>query len=251
MHSRATPTLAHNPNPNPNPYPNPDPNPDPNHNQCHWTLGLYSSTIDQVRVHWKNNTDALGSWDTQRCSSEWAAVAMEQKDDQAVWPGIGTYSYAKASVTFVRAQPENIIDRYFFVGVALVFLSYLGAWINPAATPARVALSIITILTVVNNYQSLMLQLPVNQPHPVPNHAARPGATRPTPGYLWLTTMACKEVSPNPNPNPNPTLTLAGERGGHLAHGAALPQHDLQLGLLRGAGRRQLWHGRQRVAARE
>eukprot|EP00964_Phaeocystis_antarctica_P003410 scaffold1834_cov61-Phaeocystis_antarctica.AAC.1 len=47
------------PAPNPNPYPYPNPNPDPNHNQCDWTLGLYSSTIDQVHVHWKNNTDAL------------------------------------------------------------------------------------------------------------------------------------------------------------------------------------------------
>ena len=176
MHSRATPTPA--PNPNPNPYPNPDPNPGPNHNQCDWTLGLYSSTIDQVHVHWKNNTDALGSWDTQRCSSAWAAVAMQQKDDQAVWPS-GTFSYAKASVTFVRSQPENIINRYFFVGVALVFLSYLGAWINPAATPARVALSIITILTVINNYQSLMMQLPVPTLFPTTQRAPGPPAPAP------------------------------------------------------------------------
>ena len=133
--------------------------------QCNWTLGLYSATIDKVLVQWANNTDALGGWNTQRCSSEWAAVAMHQENARSVWPS-GTFSYAKASVKFVRAQPENIINRYFFVGVALVFLSYLGAWINPAATPARVALSIITILTVVNNYQSLMLQLPVNQPTP-------------------------------------------------------------------------------------
>ena len=133
--------------------------------QCNWTLGLYSSTVDKVLVHWKNNTKALGSWDTQRCASEWAAVAMHQENTQNVWPS-GTFSYAKASIKFVRAEPETLINRYFFVGVALVFLSYLGAWINPAATPARVALSIITILTVVNNYQSLTLQLPVNQSHP-------------------------------------------------------------------------------------
>ena len=218
MHSRATPTLAPNPNPNPNPYPNPDPNPDPNHNQCDWTLGLYSSTIDQVHVHWKNNTDALGSWDTQRCSSAWAAVAMQQKDDQAVWPS-GTFSYAKASVTFVRSQPENIINRYFFVGVALVFLSYLGAWINPAATPARVALSIITILTVVNNYQSFMLQLPVNQPCSQPRSAPRGH-----PPHPWLPVaddyglqgdqpQPQPQPQPNPNPNPNPCSRARGSLG--------------------------------------
>ena len=147
--------------------------------QCDWTLGLYSSTMDQVLVQWANNTDALAGWDTQRCSSEWAAVAMHQENAENVYP-LGTFSYAKASVTFVRAQPENIVNRYVFVGVALVFLSYLGAWINPAATPARVALSIITILTVVNNYQSLMLQLPVNQSHPASNRAVGPNWLAPT-----------------------------------------------------------------------
>ena len=31
-------------------------------------------------------------------------------------------------------------------------LSYIGFWINPAATPARVALGIIAILAVLTNY---------------------------------------------------------------------------------------------------
>lgn len=74
---------------------------------------------------------------------------------------MGSYSYAVASIEFIRGNPWGIFKRFFIIGVALVAISYCGVWINPAATPARVALAIITILTVISNYNAASAMLPV------------------------------------------------------------------------------------------
>ena len=42
----------------------------------------------------------------------------------------------------------------------IVLLGYLGSWINPAAAPGRIALGVISILIVANNYQSVKSDLP-------------------------------------------------------------------------------------------
>jgi hypothetical protein len=76
-----------------------------------------------------------------------------------------TYRYAVAHVRFVRANLwSRWLVRYYVVAVLLCALSYLGAWINPAATPARVALGIITILTVISNYNSCAQAGAANDP---------------------------------------------------------------------------------------
>jgi hypothetical protein len=139
--------------------------------ECHWTLGLYSSTADQVLVRWANETEALAAWDDPRCSEEWAAVSLRQQDVLKVYESMGSYSYAEASVEFVRTNPWTKMNQYFVVGVCLVGLSYMGVWINPAATPARVVLSTITILNVITNYNSLASQIPVGQTRTSSNFA--------------------------------------------------------------------------------
>ena len=52
------------------------------------------------------------------------------------------------------------MTTFFTTAVALVAIAYLGTFINPGATPARVSLGIITILAVVTNYLALVNTLP-------------------------------------------------------------------------------------------
>ena len=67
-------------------------------------------------------------------------------------------SFAEAYVPLVRS-PQSF-EIYLYASFLLVGLSYLGFWINPAATPARVALGIITILTVVNLQVAIAKKVP-------------------------------------------------------------------------------------------
>ena len=49
---------------------------------------------------------------------------------------------------------------YVGTAVVLVLMSFAGMFINPAATPARVALGVITILSVWTNFLGLMRTVP-------------------------------------------------------------------------------------------
>lgn len=126
---------------------------------CHWTLGLYSSMTNEVHLSWRNNTVAMQAWDQPACRSQWVPIALRQRSVVQVYDS-GGYSYALVEIDFVRGFPWRMFRQYFITSIALCFLSYIGSWINPAATPARVALGIITILTVVNSFISISSELP-------------------------------------------------------------------------------------------
>ena len=70
----------------------------------------------------------------------------------------GNYSFTKACIRLERLSAIYIMQ--ISLACLIVLLSYLGSWINPAAAPARIALSIISILIVANNYQSVQRSLP-------------------------------------------------------------------------------------------
>ena len=214
---------------------------------CHWTLGLYSSLADQVRVRWANNTEALINWDMPRCSEEWAAVMMHQEDILQTYVGMGSYSYAAASIDFVRSNPWVTMNLYFTVGVILVVVSYSGAWINPMSTPARVALAVITILTVVHNYHYFSKTLPVID-------ASRPRApSRSNAAFVLPSCVTCFEavcvcvcvcvcVLADAILRPAVDTRCADERGSHVDDGRTPKQPDLQYIVLRRASPCELRH---------
>ncbi len=70
----------------------------------------------------------------------------------------GNYSFTKACIRLERLSAMYIMQLA--LACLIVLLSYLGSWINPAAAPGRIALGIISILIVANNYQSVQRSLP-------------------------------------------------------------------------------------------
>ena len=105
-----------------------------------------------MRVRWRPDTDALNGW-ASHCASGWAPTHLEQENKEAVYLS-GTYSYAVARLSLTRIGSFGYMSLYFFVSVALVLVSYAGTFIDPRATPARVALGVITILSVLSNWQA-------------------------------------------------------------------------------------------------
>ena len=70
----------------------------------------------------------------------------------------GNYSYTKACIRIERLSAIYVVQ--IVLACLIVLLSYLGSWINPAGAPGRIALGIISILIVANNYQSVRASLP-------------------------------------------------------------------------------------------
>ena len=63
----------------------------------------------------------------------------------------GNYSYTKACIRLERLSAIYVMQLA--LACLIVLLSYLGSWIAPTAAPGRIALGIISILIVANNYQ--------------------------------------------------------------------------------------------------
>jgi len=142
--------------------------------RCSWLTGVYSENEEDVVLQW-HPSGSFVNWQVG-CSSEWAPVQLKATNlvgtyDSNMFQRQVNFTQTYAQVDFIRTDAMIKFQNYFVLAVILVTLSYLGFFINPAATPARVALGIIAILAVISNYNALMRSLP-------------PGA-----GSTWLTSF--------------------------------------------------------------
>ena len=71
----------------------------------------------------------------------------------------GSFTSLQAFFTFKR-RVSYFITATFMPAVVLVILSWCCFWIDPSAVPARVALSITTILTTILLYGSVNSNMP-------------------------------------------------------------------------------------------
>ena len=125
--------------------------------RCAYTVGVYSDKAEQVTISWREDVDAIESWST-KCLSQWVVTSLEQKDVTQTYAS-GNYSYVRAHLSFTRI-PDRYIFDYMLQSVVMVVISCLGFLIDPYATPARVALGIITVMVVLQNYIALSSTLP-------------------------------------------------------------------------------------------
>ena len=127
--------------------------------QCSHMAGLYSQKADHVQLQWKPEVEAIAGWSSSaNCLSGWVVTALTQEDVVQSFSS-GDYTYAKATLSFTR-QPRAFLLNYLMQSVVMVVISWLGFLIDPDATPARVALGIITVMVVLQNYIALSNALP-------------------------------------------------------------------------------------------
>ena len=150
---------------------------------CTFKLGMYSQKASEVYIQWRgvagvsagpdctpanggftNASDgvrcekpALANWQGA-CLAEWHATKMSQESELQQYVS-ANYTYATAYLDFSRA-PAVWLWSYFMPAVVMVNLSYLGFYIDPMATPARVALGMFTVLVVMTLFISLTSKLP-------------------------------------------------------------------------------------------
>jgi len=131
---------------------------------CLVLAGLYSYTAENVRLEWKDAARPLGVVLDQLKGSpdkvvagEWGITSIGGSSLIDSYPS-GDYSYAKACIAFER---RGSLNAYSFVfAIIFVALSYLGSWISATAAPGRIALAVICVLIVTNNYAAVKKELP-------------------------------------------------------------------------------------------
>lgn len=152
---------------------------------CPLIMGEYQLFSHEANITWKAGRQAFGDW-RSACPSGWKPSAHRFRNEIVVFPS-GNYSFVYAELDLTRGNMYELVRGYVVTSVLLVFLSSLGFFINPLATPARVAerpqtfqsatrvailpaetfssmprsqLGVITILTVLNNMISVEQMLP-------------------------------------------------------------------------------------------
>ena len=120
--------------------------------RCDYILGLYS----------QNKADVVLQWyaDTMDPTNQNYGKGIDNLEPTAVWTvsldaadqinleqtySVGTFTYAKATLTFKR-RAQGYVISYIILTLFFVSMSYCGFFINPAATPGRVALAVITVV---------------------------------------------------------------------------------------------------------
>ena len=124
---------------------------------CTFLVGSYTDTSADTYLRWKEQRTGLANYDGA-CMAEWYATGFEQEDLELVYSS-ANFTYAKAKVTFSRS-PGLMLEAYIIPAIILVLCSYFGFFIDPAATPARVSLSMLTIVVSANNVLGLIRVLP-------------------------------------------------------------------------------------------
>lgn len=126
--------------------------------RCSYILGMYSQSATEVILRWKPAAHALAQWD-QMGTAVWTTTKLEQKDVLLTYAGLGNYSSARAWLT-IKRNHDGYVMSYLVLAVVFVCMSYANFWINPAAVPARTALSVITVLVVSGLSQACKSSLP-------------------------------------------------------------------------------------------
>lgn len=126
--------------------------------RCEWWNGVFNNGAENVQIRWRPNWNAFDNLFAS-CPTAWVPTSQVY-DNRFLVVADTNYSYAWAEVSLTRRAPWSMMETYFFGAFALVFLSFLGTFVNPHATPARVALGVITILSVRANYLHLIESMP-------------------------------------------------------------------------------------------
>ena len=148
---------------------------------CLFLAGMYSQTAAQVQVRWKDVSSPLGNHLTRDdilVAGQWAIGSVKGESVIDSYAS-GNYSYAKACVRFERQLKAYLMQ--ILLACLYVLMSYLGTWINPAATPGRIMLSVTCILIVANNFQAVRAARRCVSPSRCTTSA---GSTRPRPPSL-------------------------------------------------------------------
>ncbi|CAH3152680.1 unnamed protein product, partial [Porites lobata] len=113
---------------------------------CHFQVGSYSETEDNVIVKWRNDNGIFIPSDVE--IPQYDLSNVKAKNNRGVYT-TGVFSEPDATFIFKRRLMFYVYGFYLPVTL-VVLLSWVSFWIDPESTPARVSLGVITILAMGN-----------------------------------------------------------------------------------------------------
>lgn len=113
---------------------------------CHFYVGSYSQTEDNVLVRWRNGQGVIVPEELE--IPQYDLNRVVSKDRKGVY-NTGVFSEPEATFVFKRRLMFYVYGFYLPVTL-VVLLSWISFWIDPESTPARVSLGVITILAMGN-----------------------------------------------------------------------------------------------------
>ena len=132
---------------------------------CKFTMGMYADTTTESYLRWKEDREfGIDNHDGTTCMNEWFVTGFEQEDLLQVYSA-DNYTYAQARISFSRS-PKVMLDLWLFPAMLMLACAYCGFYIDPRATPARVALGMLAIVVSANNFLNLGRSLPASMNPP-------------------------------------------------------------------------------------
>ncbi|XP_068698858.1 glycine receptor subunit alphaZ1-like [Montipora foliosa] len=114
---------------------------------CHFNLGSYSQTEDNVIVKWRTlNRGLIVPENLEIPQYDMGKVIVKNRSRRY---NTGVFSEPEATFVFKRRLMFYVYGFYLPVTL-VVLLSWISFWIDPDSTPARVSLGVITILAMGN-----------------------------------------------------------------------------------------------------
>ena len=142
--------------------------------ECPIVIGLYSTTVEDANLVWRGGDQALPGLDgcprrddpTQSTSepggacrvSDWKA-SVTCTYNRAESYSTGDYAFVFTTIRFERFDARTF-QYYYMMAIFFCVMSYCGFWIDLEATPARVALGMLTVVGVSASLASAMSRIP-------------------------------------------------------------------------------------------
>eukprot|EP00966_Prymnesium_polylepis_P269177 6218282-Prymnesium_polylepis.1 len=116
--------------------------------RCEYSVGLYSQNEEETVHARPSGGGFIVNWETAS-TNVWKVTINDE--DNRITTDTSVDSFPRSvSSTIVRLErrPQGYVYAYVVMAILGVAMSYAGFFINPAATPGRVALAVITVLCV-------------------------------------------------------------------------------------------------------
>lgn len=130
--------------------------------RCRYKMGLYSFTADEVTLRWKTGRSALGAWNSSSTCRLHELIPSQLEQENTIDRYEYDYTYVTAHVSFTR-QAYAVLISFLMPAIVMVAVSMLGFYIDPSAMNARVALGVITLIVVINNFIALRSRFPTGE----------------------------------------------------------------------------------------
>ncbi len=125
---------------------------------CELVLESYSFNVGKVRLHWKQenpviiiNMDDMKLPDFHLVHYEWSKQAFE-------YPA-GQWNQLKITFEFKRSYGFYILQIY-LPTYCMVFISWIGFWLDHRALPARITLGVSSLMALTLQYSNVARSLP-------------------------------------------------------------------------------------------